>query len=409
MGHRGHWERLTEGKEGTEKYKRSVWYGRNGPACVTQSGRVTEGTGKGLKPLTAASIKFYTFDHMFENKDHRTELSELGEFGLIDQIARSTEIRNDTTLKGIGDDGAVLDSKGKKVVVSTDMLVEGVHFDLSYTPLKHLGYKSVAANLSDIYSMNARPGQITVSLALSNKFSLEAVEELYSGIHLACENYGVDLVGGDTTSSRSGLVISITAIGYADEKEIVYRNGAKDTDLICVSGDLGAAYLGLQLLNREKQVFLENPQIQPDLSGYDYLLERQLKPEPRRDIFESLIKAGIQPTSMIDISDGLASELLHICHDSGTGCQVYEEKIPVDVKSAELAEEFNMNPVTCALNGGEDYELLFTIPISDFEKIKSIKDVHLIGHITDKNAGCVMIEKGGQAIEIKAQGWDGLK
>ncbi len=346
---------------------------------------------------------------MFENKENRTELSELGEFGLISHIAASTEIHNSGTLKGIGDDGAVMDAGGKKVVVSTDMLVEGVHFDLSYTPLKHLGYKSVAVNLSDIYAMNAHPGQITVSLALSSRFSLEAVEELYDGIHLACEKYGVDLVGGDTTSSRSGLVISITAIGYAGEEELVYRNGAKETDLICVSGDLGAAYLGLQLLNREKQVFMENPGIQPDLAGNDYLLERQLKPEPRQDIIVSLKKMGVKPTSMIDISDGLASEILHLCTESGTGCQLYEEKIPVDVKTAVLAEEFNMSPVTCAMSGGEDYELLFTISIGDFEKVKSMKDISFIGHVTEKASGCFMIEKGGQAIAIRAQGWDGLK
>jgi len=346
---------------------------------------------------------------MFENKENRTELSDLGEFGLISQIAASTQVKNKSTVRGIGDDGAVLDAGDKKVVISTDMLVEGVHFDLVYCPLKHLGYKAVAVNLSDIYAMNASPSQITVSVALSSKFSLEAVEELYEGIHLACEKYEVDLVGGDTTSSLSGLIISITAIGFADESDIVYRNGARETDLVCVSGDLGSAYLGLQLLNREKQVFLDNPAAQPDLAGYDYLLERQLRPEPRRDIYEALKKAGIRPTAMIDVSDGLASELLHICDNSQAGCQVYEEKIPVDIKAAELAEEFNMNPITCALNGGEDYELLFTVPIADFEKIKMVKDVHLIGHITHKNAGCVMIEKGGQSIELKAQGLDGLR
>jgi thiamine-monophosphate kinase len=346
---------------------------------------------------------------MFENKDNRTELSELGEFGLIREIAATTTIKNKNTIRGIGDDAAVLDAEGKKIILSTDMLVEGVHFDLSYMPLKHLGYKAVAVNLSDICAMNATPGQITVSLAISNKFSLEAVEELYEGIQIACEKYGVDLVGGDTTSSHSGLVISITAVGFADADEIVYRDGARETDLICVSGDLGSAYLGLQLLNREKQVFLENPKIQPDLTGYDYLLERQLKPEPGTDIIRSLKDAGIKPHSMIDISDGLASEILHICNSSGTGCQIYEDKIPIDVKAAELAEEFNMNPVTCALNGGEDYELLFTIALSDFDKIKKIKDVHLIGHITEKNTGCMLVDKAGQFIEIKARGWDGLK
>ncbi len=345
---------------------------------------------------------------MFENRDNRTEISALGEFGLIDAIRESTKIKNKSTLCGIGDDAAVIDPGGKKVVVSTDMLVEGVHFDLVYCPLKHLGYKAVVVNISDIYAMNARPYQLTVSLALSSRYSLEAVEELYAGIQIACEKYGVDLVGGDTTASPSGLIISITAIGMAEEKELVYRNGAKETDLICVSGDLGAAYLGLQLLNREKQVFLSNPRMQPDLSGYDYLLERQLKPEPRRDVVEALAQAGVLPTSMIDISDGLASEILHLCSSSGTGCQLFEEKIPIDVKAAELAEEFNLNPVTCALNGGEDYELLFTVSLADFEKIKTLKDVHLIGHITSPDYGRMLIDKGGRVHPVKARGWDAL-
>lgn len=347
---------------------------------------------------------------MFENTSGRTELDQVGEFGLIKHIAESIKLFNSGTIKGIGDDAAVFDIQGKVAVVTTDMLIEGVHFDLSYTPLKHLGYKSVVVNLSDVYAMNATPKQIVISIGLSNRFSLEAVEELYEGINLACEKYNVDLVGGDTTASRSGLIISITAIGVADKKEdIVYRDTANATDLICVSGDLGAAYLGLQLLNREKKVFLENPGVQPELSGYDYLLEKQLKPEARKDIIEQLKSSRIKPTSMIDISDGLASELFHICTQSKVGCQIYEEKIPIDVKTSELAEEFNLNPIVCALSGGEDYELLFTISLHDFEKIKTLKDVHVIGHITDETSGLMMIDKAGASFELKAQGWDAFK
>jgi thiamine-monophosphate kinase len=363
---------------------------------------------------------------MFENKENRTELEELGEFGLIKHITQSVVIKNPETIKGIGDDAAVISpiptlppdkdrdrlGEGEKpvMVVTTDMLVEGIHFDLTFSPLKHLGYKAVVVNLSDVYAMNAVPKQIVISLGLSNRFSLEAVEELYEGINLACEKYGVDLVGGDTTTSRSGLILSVTAIGYAGKKEdIVYRNSAKATDLICVSGDLGAAYLGLQLLNREKKVFLENPKVQPELSGYDYLLERQLKPEARADVIELLRKTVIKPTSMIDISDGLSSELFHICTQSKVGCQVYEDKIPIDVKTGELAEEFNLSPIICALSGGEDYELLFTVSIHDFEKIKLLKDVYIIGHITDEASGLIMIDKAGTAIQLKAQGWDAMK
>lgn len=347
---------------------------------------------------------------MFENKDNRTELADIGEFGLIKHLAQSVKLKNPETIKGIGDDAAVFDPKGKFLVMTTDMLVEGVHFDLTYTPLKHLGYKAVVVNLSDVYAMNALPKQIVVSIGLSNRFSLEAVEELYDGINLACEKYGVDLAGGDTTASRSGLIISVTAIGVADKKEdVVYRNTSNVTDLICVSGDLGAAYLGLQLLNREKKVFLENPGVQPELTGYDYLLERQLKPEARKDIIEQLKAAGIKPTAMIDISDGLASELFHICMQSKVGCQVYEDKIPLDIKTNELAEEFNLSPVVCALSGGEDYELLFTINLHDFEKIKTLKDVHVIGHITDEASGLMMVDKAGSLIALKAQGWDAFK
>lgn len=346
---------------------------------------------------------------MFENKNNRTELDQIGEFGLIKLISETVKLGNSETIKGIGDDAAVIDTHGKITTITTDLLLEGVHFDLTYCPLKHLGYKAVVVNLSDIYAMNAQPKQIVVSIGLSNRFSLEAVEELYAGINLACEKYNVDLVGGDTTTSRSGLVISITAIGVAAKKEdIVYRNTAKPTDLICVSGDLGAAYLGLQLLNREKKVFLENPKSQPELTGYDYLLERQLKPEARKDIIEQLKASGIKPTSMIDVSDGLASELFHICKQSKVGCQVYEDKIPIDIKSGELADEFNLNAVICAMSGGEDYELLFTTSIHDFEKIKLLKDVHIIGHITDESSGLMMVDKAGTAIALKAQGWDAL-
>ncbi len=346
---------------------------------------------------------------MFENKENRTELSRIGEFGLISRLASVFPATRADTLTGIGDDAAVIDTGGQPVVISTDLLAEGVHFDLSYMPLKHLGYKAIVVNLSDIYAMNATPGQVLVSVALSNRFSLEAVEELFEGVRLACQKYQVDLAGGDTNASSSGLILSVTAIGKADRDALTYRHTAKEHDLICVSGDLGAAYLGLQLLNREKRVFAENPGVQPDLTGYDYLLERQLKPEARHDIVEDLRTAGVKPTSMMDISDGLASELFHICEKSGTGCRIYEEKIPIDVKSAELAEEFNMNPTVCALNGGEDYELLFTVNQNDFEKIRTIKDVHVIGHITNKDSGKALIGKGDTETPLKAQGWEAFK
>lgn len=345
---------------------------------------------------------------MFENAGQRTELSSIGEFGLIDIISRSVKLHHPETLKGIGDDAAVIRNSDEVTLITTDMLAEGIHFDLSYTPLKHLGYKAITCNLSDIYAMNGTPKQVVVSIAVSNRFSLEAVEELYAGINLACHHYKVDLAGGDTTSSVSGLIISVTAIGTAPSEQVVYRNTASLNDLICVSGDLGAAFLGLQLLSREKKIFQENPSIQPDLSGYDYLLERQLKPEARKDIIEHLKQAGIKPTAMIDISDGLASELFHICTQSGMGCRIHENRIPVDVKTAELAEEFNIHPVTCAMNGGEDYELLFTIAPADLEKIKALKDVSVIGHITGKEEGLKMVDPSGNEIELKAQGWDAL-
>ncbi|MBL7892321.1 MAG: thiamine-phosphate kinase [Bacteroidia bacterium] len=345
---------------------------------------------------------------MFENKSSRTELEALGEFGLIKHLTQFINLKNESSVKGVGDDAAVIDYKNKQTVISTDMLVEGVHFDLTYTPLKHLGYKSVTVNLSDIYSMNATPRQILVSIALSNRFSLEAIEELYSGITLACDRYGIDLVGGDTTTSQSGLVINVTAIGEADKKNIVYRDGAKESNLLCVSGDLGGAYVGLQLLEREKKIFKENPGVQPDLEGNDYILERQLKPEARKDlplIFEGL---EITPTAMIDISDGLASEILHICTQSGVGCNLYEEKIPIDPMTFNRAREFNLDPTTCALNGGEDYELLFTVDISHYEKIKDNPDISIIGHISDKNSGCNLVSKSGTVHPLKAQGWDAL-
>ena len=338
-----------------------------------------------------------------------TELSTLGEFGLIDHLTKTIRLQNPSTLKGIGDDAAVLDYGNKKILVSTDMLIQGIHFDLTYTPLKHLGYKSVAVNASDIYAMNGIPKQITLSLAVSNHFSVEGLEEFYAGLYLACEKYGIDLVGGDTTSSKTGMCISITVLGEADEQDIVYRNTAKENQLICVSGDLGAAYMGLQLLEREKLVFQGDENAQPDFAGYEYILERQLKPEARKDIIEKLAAANIVPTSMMDISDGLSSELMHICKQSNTGCRVYEEHIPIDYQTAVMAEEFNMNLTTCAMNGGEDYELLFTVPIADHEKVSQMEGIRLIGHITKPELGCALITRDGQEFELKAQGWNPLK
>lgn len=344
---------------------------------------------------------------MLENSQ-RTELSQLGEFGLIKHLTEHIEIKNASTVKGVGDDAAVISNKDKVTLVSTDMLVEGVHFDLTYVPLKHLGFKSVVVNLSDIYAMNAQPKQITVSIALSNRFSLEAVEELYSGILLACDKYSVDLVGGDTTSTTSGLVISITAVGEADKEKISYRSGAKEKNLLCVSGDLGGAYMGLQILEREKAVFKENPKIQPDLEGKDYILERQLKPEARRDIIQLLNDLKVVPTAMIDISDGLASEILHICRQSNVGCELYEEKIPIDPQTFDTARQFGLDPTLCALSGGEDYELLFTINIDDFDKIKNDPDITVIGHMTNPEKGRNLISKSGSSHPLTAQGWDSL-
>lgn len=342
---------------------------------------------------------------MFENPE-TTNLESLGEFGLIDHLTKQIELKNPSSIKGVGDDAAVLKTPdSKNTLVSTDLLLEGIHFDLSYFPLKHLGYKAVVVNLSDIYAMNAKPKQITVSIGLSSKFSLEAVEELYGGIELACKHYQVDLVGGDTSSSKQGLVISVTAIGEADENEIVYRNGAKEMDLLCVSGDLGGAYAGYQLLEREKRVYINNPQLQPDLSGNDYILERQLKPEARKDVIDILKALKIQPTAMIDISDGLSSEVIHIAKQSNVGITVYEEKIPIDPTTYNMARELDLDPTLCALSGGEDYELLFTINQSDFEKIKEHPDLTVIGFCTKKEEGINLISKSGIKHELKAQGW----
>ncbi len=337
-----------------------------------------------------------------------TNLAELGEFGLIKHLTQHIELYQPSTIKGVGDDAAVINNEDLQTVISTDILIEGVHFDLTYVPLRHLGYKSVIVNLSDVYAMNAHPKQILVSIALSNRFKLEAIEELYSGMLAACKKYKVDLVGGDTTSSLSGLVISITAIGGVKKEDITYRNGAKESNLLCVSGDLGGAYMGLQILEREKSVFKENPKLQPDLEGKDYLLERQLKPEARKDIIETLHSIGIKPTAMIDVSDGLSSEILHLCSQSDVGVELYEEKIPIDSLTYETAREFNLDPTLCSLSGGEDYELLFTVDINEYEKLKNSMDITIIGHITDKAKGCNMISKSGTVHELKAQGWNAL-
>ena len=345
---------------------------------------------------------------MFENTQ-KTEIANLGEFGLIDYLTKNIEIKHPSTVKGVGDDAAVLNFKNKKTLVSTDMLLEGIHFDLVFTPLKHLGYKAIQVNLSDIYAMNGIATQVTVSLGFSSKFPLEAVEELYSGMLLACQKYNIDLIGGDTTASKQGLVISVTSIGIAKEEDIVYRDGAEEGDLICVSRDLGAAYVGLQLLEREKQVYLENPNIQPDLEGKDYIIERQLKPEARLDIVDLLKQMKIKPTAMIDVSDGLASEILHITRRSKKGCKVYEEKIPIDPQTAEMARTFGLDPTVCALSGGEDYELLFTIKQADYDKLKHDVDISVIGHITEESAGNYLVSKSGNVHELKAQGWNAFR
>lgn len=343
----------------------------------------------------------------------RTEISTMGEFGLIKHLTKDLKPVQPSTKKGVGDDCAVMDFNGEsraksqesRVLMTTDMLLEGIHFNLEYVPLKHLGYKAAVVNFSDIYAMNGAPTQITVSLGISKRFSLEDIEALYSGIRLACERYGVDLVGGDTCASMTGLTISITCLGTANAKDIVYRNGAKLNDLICVSGNLGTAYMGLQLLERERLANAE----QPDFSGKEYLLERQLKPEARRDIIEALKKAGIKPTAMMDVSDGLSSELLHICSQSGVGCCIYEDKLPIDFEAASLAEEMNLNIVTCALNGGEDYELLFTCSLDDYEKLIPVEDLYIIGHITKPEYGCNLIGRNGEELPLKAQGWNAFE
>lgn len=339
----------------------------------------------------------------------KTEISTLGEFGLIKHLTKDLPTLQESTKKGIGDDAAVLNFGAKRTLITTDLLLEGVHFNLEYVPLKHLGYKAAVVNFSDIYAMNATPTQITVSLGVSKRFSVEDLEELYSGIRLACERYNVDLVGGDTSASMTGLTISITCLGTAAAKEIVYRNGAKINDLICVTGNLGTAYMGLQLLERERLVMQANEKATPAFEGKEYLLERQLKPEARRDIIAKLHEAGIKPTAMMDISDGLSSELMHICSQSNVGCAVYEDKLPIDYQAAALAEEMNLNIVTCALNGGEDYELLFTCSLEDYEKLIPLDDVYLIGHITKPEYGLNLIGRNGEEISLKAQGWNAFE
>ncbi|MDR3706235.1 MAG: thiamine-phosphate kinase [Paludibacteraceae bacterium] len=340
----------------------------------------------------------------------RTEISVLGEFGLIRYLTEKIELKNPSTVKGVGDDAAVLDYKSKQVLVTTDLLLEGVHFDLVYVPLKHLGYKSAIVNFSDIYAMNGKPKQITVSIGLSKRFCVEDLEEFYAGIQLACEEHGVDLVGGDTSASMTGLAISITCLGEGEKGKIVYRDGAKENDLICVSGNLGAAYMGLQLLEREKTVFAgkDKEEVQPDFDGKEYLLQRQLRPEARKDIIERLAEKGVVPTAMMDISDGLSSELMHICTQSKIGCRVYEDKIPIDYQTAMMAEEFNMNLVTAALNGGEDYELLFTVPLEFYDLMDNMEDVKIIGHICKEDMGYCLVTRDGQEFPLKAQGWNSL-
>lgn len=347
---------------------------------------------------------------MLENKEQkRTSIEELGEFGLIKHLTKDFALKNESSIRGIGDDAAVLDYSNTKTIVSTDLLVEGVHFDLSYMPLKHLGYKSVVVNLSDVYAMNAKATQITVSLAISNRFPLEALEEFYEGVSTACKVYGVDLVGGDTTSSNKGMLISITALGSLNEENIAYRSGAKPNDLLVVSGDLGGAYLGLQILEREKEVFKVNPNNQPDLEPYSYIVERQLKPEARKDIVELLEKLDVKPTSMIDISDGLSSEILHLCKESKVGCNLFEDKIPLDPTVISTAEEFQMDSTMIALSGGEDYELLFTVNQSDFPKIKGNPNLTVIGHMTDKNDGAHLVTRANEKIALKARGWNSFE
>jgi thiamine-monophosphate kinase len=346
---------------------------------------------------------------MSDSKKSLTLLSELGEFGLIERLTSGISFYHKSTIKGVGDDAAVMDYGNKYLVMTTDMLMEGIHFDLVYTPMKHLGYKAAVVNFSDVYAMNAQPRQLVASVAISKKFSVEALDEFYAGLRLACDRYGVDLVGGDTSSSLTGFAISITVIGEVDKDKITYRSNAKENDLICVTGDLGAAYLGLQVLEREKKIYTETHGSQPKLAEYDYILQRQLRPEAQKDIVDFFEKNNIVPTSMIDISDGLSSELLHICKQSEKGCSIYQHKIPIAEQTAHVANEFRIEPVICALNGGEDYELLFTIPMDKYDLILSRSDVSVIGHITDKNAGCNLVTELDQQIPLMAQGWNAYK
>ncbi|HOY48601.1 MAG TPA: thiamine-phosphate kinase [Flavobacteriales bacterium] len=346
---------------------------------------------------------------MLQQPANKTGLETLGEFGLIDKLTNGFEIQNESSKKGIGDDAAVMNYGDRDVLVSSDMLLEGIHFDLTYMPIKHLGYKAAVVNFSDIYAMNGKPEQLTIGLACSNRFPVEALEQLYEGIAMACKNYGVDLVGGDTTSSRAGLVLSLTVLGSVEKGKAIGRDGAKKGDLLVVSGDLGGAYVGLQLLEREKSVFMDHPDAQPDLEGNDYILERQLKPEARRDVVELLSEMGVTPTSMIDVSDGLSSEIMHLCKNSSVGCALYEEKIPIDPTTYNMAREFALDPTVCALSGGEDYELLFTIKQEDFEKVKGNMLVSIIGHMTDADEGIRMIDKSGGVHELKAQGWNSFQ
>lgn len=339
------------------------------------------------------------------DKPKRIEIGELGEFGLIDRLTKDIRLRNDSTIKGVGDDAAVIDNGAMLTVVSTDLLVEGIHFDLIYTPLKHLGYKSIVVNLSDIYAMNALPLQVTVSIALSNRFSVEAVEEIYSGIYAACDRYGVDLVGGDTSASNKGLIISVTAIGQGEKSKITYRNTARIGDLICITGDVGSAYLGLQILEREKQIYLSNPGVQPDLENQSYLIGRQLKPEARRDMIELFAKNGLTPSSMIDVSDGIASDLFHICKQSGVGAYIEESGVPIHPDAQMQALQFHLDPITCALSGGEDYELLFTINPKDLDKVKYLPDIYIMGEIVNASDGIKLHTKGGNIHPLEAQGW----
>lgn len=346
---------------------------------------------------------------MQEENGQQTQLEDLGEFGLIEKLTKKIKLKNSSTILGVGDDAAVIKYEDRETVISTDMLIEGIHFDMVFTPLKHLGYKAITANISDIYAMNAQPRHVTVSLAISSKYSFEAIEEIYAGMLMACDHYGIDLIGGDTTSNPSGLIISVTAIGEVEKGKYVTRGGAKENDLLVVTGDLGGAYVGLKLLQREKEVWKTNPNIQPDLDGNDYILSRQLKPEARKDIISMFVEMKLTPTSMIDISDGLASEIKHLCKSSDVGCNLYEEKLPIDPQTYQTARDFNLDPSICAMNGGEDYELLFTVAQEDYDKIKGNPHMTVIGHMTDKASGTNFIANGGSVIELKAQGWDGFK